>query len=74
MNKHINEPETGNRPGVYELENREGEKVRMVAQNFPQADALVRMQATFVQSLEDWKKAEVEKLKAKAEGSDKKGK
>lgn len=72
MNKQINEPETGNRPGVYELENREGEKKRMVAQNFPQADALVRMNATFVQSLADWKQAEIEKLQAK--GSDKKGK
>ena len=71
MNKNINPPETGNLPGVYEIENREGEKKRMVAQNFPQADALVRMKAEYVMSIDDWKKEQIAKIK---EDSAKKGK
>lgn len=71
MNKNINSPEQGAQPGVYEIENREGEKKRMVAQNFPQADALVRMKAEYVMSIEDWKAEEIKKLK---EESAKKGK
>jgi len=63
VNKNINSPETGARPGVYEIENREGEKKRMVAQNFPQADALVRMNAEYVMTLEDWRTEQVKKLK-----------
>ena len=64
MKKYINEPETGARPGVYEIENREGEKKRMVAQNFPQADALTRMNAEFIMTLQEWKQEQLTKLKA----------
>ena len=77
MNKQINEPETGNKPGVYEIENREGEKVRLVAQNFPQADAFVRMNAEYIMSLQEWKEEQIKELKAKSpasSSSDKKGK
>ena len=63
MNKNINSPEQGAKPGVYEIENAEGEKVRLVAQNFPQADAFVRMKAEYVMTLEDWRDGQVKKLK-----------
>lgn len=63
MSKVIQEPETGAQPGVYEAENIHGEKVTMVAQNFPQADALVRQGWTRVKSLDEWKQAELQKLK-----------
>lgn len=43
----------------------------MVAQNFPQADALVRMKAEYVMSIDDWKKEQIAQLK---EDSVKKGK
>lgn len=61
MTQVKNIPERGNQPGVYEVENREGEKVRLVAHNFPQADAFVRMQATFIQDIESYEKEQLEK-------------
>lgn len=72
MNKHINEPETGNKPGVYEWVNRVGDTVRSVAQNFPQADAVVRYtngQAKLVQSLDEWKNEQLDKLRAEKEAA-----
>lgn len=55
-------PETGAQAGVYELENLEGEKVQLVAQNFPQADAFVRMGATFIKSFTEWNLENREKV------------
>lgn len=75
MAKVIKEPETGNEPGLYEAENTLGEKVTMVAQNFPQADALKRQGWTFVKSLSEVQAEQAAEMKAKMEAvSDKKGK
>lgn len=75
MSKTISEPEIGNKPGVYEIENREGEKKQLVAQNFPQADAFVRMGAAYVATLDEWKAEQLSKLNAdKPASSEKKGK
>lgn len=73
MSKTISEPEVGNKPGVYEIENAEGEKKQLVAQNFPQADAFVRMGAKYIATLNEWKDIQLSKLKAeKPASSDKK--
>ena len=76
MKKNINEPEQGARPGVYQIENREGEKKQLVAQNFPQADAFVRMNADYLMSLDEWKSEQLKEQKAKLDeknSADKKG-
>lgn len=77
MKEEFNKPERGGKPGVYQIENAEGEKVNLIADNHPMADAYIRMEATYVMTLEEWYEQELskkaERVKAKA-SSDKKGK
>lgn len=83
MDNQFNKPERGGKPGVYEIENAEGEKVRLYAETHPHADAFIRMQAKYVMSIEEWRAEELKKrqeeIKAKESpktetASDKKGK
>jgi len=71
MSKQINEPEKGNLPGVYEIEDVNGETRQLVAENFPQADAFVRMQARFVKPIAEYKAEQLVKLKADTEAKEK---
>lgn len=84
MNEELyNKPERGGKPGVYQIENAEGEKVHIVADSHPMADAYIRMGAAYVSTIEEWRakkiaeraarlKAEEEaKAKAEAEAKEK---
>lgn len=64
MNNNINVPERGNKIGVYECVDVNGETKQMVAANFPQADALTRQNWTYVGSVQEVEKQKANQLKA----------
>lgn len=76
MEERLNKPERGGKPGVYEIENLENEKVELIADSHPMADAYIRMGAKFVKPIEEWRAEQIEKRQEKlqAKASDKKGK
>lgn len=79
MDNNINKPERGNRPGVYEAENLEGERIELIADSYPMADAYVHMGLRYLRSIEEWRSEQIEKrakeIEAKqAKSGDKKGK
>ena len=63
----FNDPERGGKPGVYVIENAEGQERELVAQNHPQADAFIRMNATYKMSLQEWNKKQLEKRTVSSE-------
>lgn len=64
MENNFNKPERGGKPGLYEIEDVNGQKVELVAESHPQADAYIRMNAKFVMGIEEWREKELAKREA----------
>ena len=56
---NFNKAERGGKPGVYQIENMEGEKVNMVADVHAMADAYIRMNAKYIKTIEEWRKQNI---------------
>ncbi len=61
MNQFKDQPERGNLKGVYVITDLDGNEQELVAESFPQADAYVRMQATYKMSISEWRERELQK-------------